>query len=57
MHAINSEDPITNANGIRTHKKVYIDLDALLNHDSRIVSELTRRIGMASRSFFNLQKQ
>ena len=56
--AINSEDSITNANGIRIEPKEHIIyLSALLNYDGRIASELTRRIGMASRAFADLQKR
>ena len=55
--AINSDDSITNANGIRIElKERIIYLGALLSYDHRIASELTRRIGMASRAFADLQK-
>ena len=53
--AINSEDSITNANGIRIGaKERIIYLGALLSYDGQIASELTRPIGMASRAFANL---
>ena len=55
--AINSEDSITNVNGIRIELKECITyLSALLTYDGRIVSELTRRSGIASRVFTDLQK-
>ena len=56
--AINSEDSVTNANGIRIEpKERIIDLGTLLSFDGRIACEFTRRIGTASRSFSDLQNQ
>ena len=51
--AINAEDSITNANGIRIEpKERRTYLGALLSYDGRIAFELTRRIGMASLSLW-----
>ena len=55
--AINSDDSITNANGIRIEpKERIVYLSALLNYDGRNAFELMRRIGMASRALADLQK-
>ena len=55
--AINSDDSILNATGIRIEtKERIIYLIALLTYDSGIAFELTRSICIASRAFADLQK-